>query len=341
MTKPSVHGFTKMPNWLFLRLPDLSPAGVRVTMVILAESVGWGVEAVILSNADFMRLSGLARSSVQEGIKDALQEQVIERVSYQQSFAYRLKAPNDVTSFPWASLRQSLAQPSEIPTPTSPEISPEQPDFQAPARPVFRPEQPDFRVTTSLISGPDPFGFQAGGTEFQASTSPISKLQPARNSGYLSTISDGETIALHAPKEGIQDHTQELCDHTHHGVSFPRARARPPCASRYRYEEVLAYAESLKGIRNPGGLAVVYWRSGEMDEEIARFQVRQAEVAARQAAEEAQQEADLRTLALEIRARGEPLAEWERDIIAVFANEFEEEPNVPIHRMDVADGHVV
>lgn len=317
-----------MPNWLFLRLPELSPAGMRVTMVILAESVGWGVEAVILSTVDFMRLSGLARSSAQEGIKDALQEQVIERVSYQQSYAYRLKAPNDTTPFPWASLRQSLAQPSEIPTPTSPEISPEQPDFQAPARPVFRPDPPDF---------------QAGGTEFQASTSPISRREGGRNSGYLSTISDGETSDLHAPKEGIQENTQELCEHTHHGGSFPRARARPPCgcASRYRYDEVLSYAESLKGIRNPGGLAVVYWRSGEMDEEIARFQQRQAELAAQQAEEEAEQQAELRALALELRTRGEPLAEWEREIIAVFADEFEEEHDVPIHRLDAADRHIV
>ena len=113
------------------------------------------------------------------------------------------------------------------------------------------------------------------------------------------------------------------------------------CASRYRYDEVLAYAQSLKGIRNPGGLAVVYWRSGEMDEEIARFQQREAEIAERQAAEEDEREAELRTLAIELRARGEPLAEWEREIIAVFADEFEEEYDVQIYRLDVADGHVV
>lgn len=326
-----------MPNWLFLRLPELSPAGMRVTMVILAESVGWGVEAVILSNADFMRLSGLARSSVQEGIKDALEEQVIERVPYQQSFAYRLRAPDGTTPFPWTSLRQSLAQPvwhdevnsplehddeaqtSDVPTSTRPEISPNPPDFQASTSPESRPEPPDF----------------------QASTRPNSGLPPARNSGCLSTISDGENSDLRAPKEVIQDHTQELCEHTHNGFSFPRARARPLCASRYRYDEVLAYAKSLKGIRNPGGLAVVYWRSGEMDEEIAQFQQRQAEIAARQAEEAEQERAELRALAIELRARSEPLAEWEREIIAVFADECEEEHDVPIHGLDVTDGHVV
>jgi hypothetical protein len=104
---------------------------------------------------------------------------------------------------------------------------------------------------------------------------------------------------------------------------------------------VLAYAESLRGIRNPGGLAVVYWRSGEMDEEIARFQVRQAEIAARKAEEAAQERAELRALALELRTRGEPLAEWERDIIAVFADEFTEEHDAQIHGLDIADGHVV
>jgi hypothetical protein len=376
MTRPSLQGFTKMPNWLFLRLPELSPAGMRVTMVILAESVGWGVEAVILSNADFTRLSGLARSSVQEGIKDALQEQVIERVPYQQSFAYRLKAPEDTTPFPWTSLRQSLAQiawhseaylsaepdaessPLDVPTSTSPEFSPYPPDFQPPTRPVFglegpeiqastspifRPGQPDFQAPTGPDFGPDPPDFQAGGTENQASTSPISGQGVARNSGYLSAINDGENSDLRVPKEVIQDNTQELCEHTHNGSLFPRARERSlcVCASRYCYDEVLAYAESLKGIRNPGGLAVVYWRSGEMDEEIAKFQQRQAEIAARKAEEEAAQRDELRALALELRARGEPLAEWEREIIAVFADEFAEEHDVPIHRLDVANGRVV
>jgi hypothetical protein len=113
------------------------------------------------------------------------------------------------------------------------------------------------------------------------------------------------------------------------------------CASRYRYDEVLSYAESLKGIRNPGGLAVVYWRSGEMDEEIARFQQRQAEIAARKAEEEAAQRDELRALALELRTRGEPLAEWEREIIAVFADEIEEEHDVQIHGLDAADGNLV
>jgi hypothetical protein len=357
MTKPSVRGFTKMPNWLFLRLPELSPAGMRVTMVILAESVGWGVEAVILSNADFMRLSGLARSSVQEGVKDAQEAQVIERVPYQQSFAYRLKAPHDSTSFPWASLRQSLAQPtghessaaepddetlpSETPTSTSSEIRPEPPGFQSSTSPDFRPEPPGFQPLTRPISGLDPPDFQAGGQEIQAGTSPVSGQEGARKSGSLSAISDGEKSELYAPKERIQENTQELCEHTRNGFSSPRARARPPGASRYRYDEVLIYAKSLKGIRNPNGLAVVYWRSGEMDEEIARFQVRQAEIAARQAEAEASQRNELRALALALRTRGEPWAEWERKIIAVFADEFEEEQDVPIHGMDVADRHIV
>ena len=104
---------------------------------------------------------------------------------------------------------------------------------------------------------------------------------------------------------------------------------------------MLAYAQSLKGIRNPGGLTVVYWRSGEMDEEIAKFQARQAEIAARQAEEAAQQQAELRALAIELRARGEPLAEWEREIIAAFADECEEEHDVQIYRLDAADRNVV
>jgi hypothetical protein len=389
MTRPSLQGFTKMPNWLFLRLPELSPAGMRVTMVILAESVGWGVEAVVLSRADFMRLSGLVRSAVRDGIQDALQRQVIERVPYQHGFAYCLKPPTDTAPFPWHSLRQairgdpfapdtqrlatqvgaeqnsedelthdSVPPQNETPTTISPEIRPEGADFQPSAGLNFSPEGPDFQPCTGSNVGlkgtefqpgtgsnlsPEGADFQPGWTENQPRGGPEFSPEGGRISAHLSAVNDGENNYLRAPKEIIQDHTQELCEHTHNGSVFPRARERAPCvcASRFRYDEVLAYAESLRGIRNPGGLAVVYWRSGEMDEEIAKFQQRQAESAARKAEEAAQQEAELRALALELRARGEPLAEWERDIIAVFADEFAEEHDVQIHRLDVADGHVV
>jgi hypothetical protein len=98
--------------------------------------------------------------------------------------------------------------------------------------------------------------------------------------------------------------------------------------SVFSYSEVLAYAESLKGIRNPGGLAVVYWRSGEMDAEIANFQQRQAERAERQAREEAEHDAEMRAMAHEIQARGEPLADWERALLAAFPNQAPEKHNV-------------
>ena len=188
MSKPALHGYTKMPNWLFPRLPELSPAGMRVTMVILAESVGWGVEAVILSKADFMRLSGLARSSVQDDIKDALQQQVIERVPYQQGFAYRVKAPTDPTPFPWTSLRQALSppefltaanppstpncaatpdsQPPDVQTTTRPEVEPEGAEIQPSTRLEIRPEGADFQPGTRPVFGPEGADFQTGGPEF-------------------------------------------------------------------------------------------------------------------------------------------------------------------------------
>ena len=121
MTKPSLYGYTKMPNWLFARLPELSPAGMRVVLVILAESVGWGTEAVVLSKAEIMRLSGLARSSVRDGIKDALQQQVIKRVPYQQGFAYRLKHSADTAPFPWHSVRHSIRWDTSSPDAQPPE----------------------------------------------------------------------------------------------------------------------------------------------------------------------------------------------------------------------------
>ncbi len=109
----------------------------------------------------------------------------------------------------------------------------------------------------------------------------------------------------------------------------------------FSYAEVLSYAQSLQGIRNPGGLAVVYWRSGEMDAEIANFQLRQAEIAERQAAEEAEQEAEMRVMAAELRARGEPFAAWEQEFLAAYADESQEEHHVQIQRLDAAHSNAV
>jgi hypothetical protein len=109
----------------------------------------------------------------------------------------------------------------------------------------------------------------------------------------------------------------------------------------FSYAEVLAYAQSLKGIRNPGGLAVVYWRSGEMDAEIANYQLRQAKIAERQAAEAAEQEAEMRVMAAELRARGEPFAPWEQEFMAAYADESQEEHDVQIQRLDAAHSNSV
>jgi uncharacterized protein involved in exopolysaccharide biosynthesis len=78
-----------------------------------------------------------------------------------------------------------------------------------------------------------------------------------------------------------------------------------------------------------------------MDAEIANFQLQQAERAERQAAEEAERETEMRARAREMLARGEPLAEWEREFIAAFAAKVQEEHNVQIQRLDARHGSVV
>jgi hypothetical protein len=97
------------PPWFARLLPDLSNAALRIALVVLAETAGWEAESVILSRADFAALSGLAQSSVQIGIEEALQLQLLQRVPVGMGYAYRFKAPSDSSTFSLAPSRNVTA----------------------------------------------------------------------------------------------------------------------------------------------------------------------------------------------------------------------------------------
>jgi phage replication O-like protein O len=93
-------GYTRVPNWLIELMPELPQPVLRLALAILRESVGWGAKSVTLSLTDLVALTGLHRSSVLVGINQGLTLKIIERKRRGQSYAYRLKHPEDQSVFP-------------------------------------------------------------------------------------------------------------------------------------------------------------------------------------------------------------------------------------------------
>lgn len=394
-----------LPSWLVRLLPDLSNAALRVALVVLCETAGWETESAILSRADFADRSGLAPSSVQVGIEEALKLQLLQRASVGMSYAYRLKVPSDLSPFPTTPSRNVTAlrqlhrlqarlekitelertsvergQRSSFETADCPAVrgddgravSPNDHADSVPDRNSAKHSAASNEADQQSVRADDRCSAKASDldrqavegvdrtiseldrlpvsplTEARSAAPPTMPLRPDRQSVKL-LVNHCEQASLPSSRApmyaGAQwksinnllttNHTHTVCERVHERASATSQ------LSVFRYAEVFAYAESLKGIRNPGGLAVVYWRSGEMDAEIANFQLRQAEIAEQQAAEAAEREAETRALAAALRARGEPLAEWERDLIAFYEQESQEEHNEPIQRLDARHRSVV
>lgn len=390
------------PPWLARLLPDLSNAALRVSLVVLHETVSWEAESAILSRADLASLSGLAQSSVQLGIEEALKWQILQRAPVGMGYAYRLKAPSDSSAFPLAPsrnvtalrqlkrLQQRLQEITEFeraslergprssfksadhasvkkddrsavgtndPTTNNTtdrasvreddRISVQSPDLdrisvECLGQPASKPDRravgldrKAVRQLTETPSTTDPNG-NLGVDRLPVSV-PVNRcnqsgFSPSRVPMCAGAPKDINNIFI--PKHTVWEKSV--------GESSVRERARVTTPlSMFSYGEVLAYAQSLKGLRNPGGLAVVYWRSGEMDAEIANYQRRQAQIAERQAAEAVEREAEMREQAREMLARGEPFAEWEREFIAAYADELQEEHDVQIQRLDAAHSNAI
>lgn len=86
--------FTKTPNWFYDELlPQIkSLAELKVTEVIIRQTIGYGHETRYLSHTRLMKLTGLSSRSVRNGINDAVARGYIWRECYGLSFVYGIQS---------------------------------------------------------------------------------------------------------------------------------------------------------------------------------------------------------------------------------------------------------
>lgn len=83
--------YTQVPNALFdIHMPEMGNAELRVVLAIARNTFGWQKGSTNLSITQLESLTGLSRQGVQNGVNDALDRGVLERISVGQSFEYRL-----------------------------------------------------------------------------------------------------------------------------------------------------------------------------------------------------------------------------------------------------------
>lgn len=72
--------YTQAPNVLFDALPDIrSLAELKVTFVIVRATIGWHRDEQRLSVVELMKLTGLSKTSVLDGLERALERGTVER----------------------------------------------------------------------------------------------------------------------------------------------------------------------------------------------------------------------------------------------------------------------
>jgi phage replication O-like protein O len=82
--------FTKLPNAFFTLAAKMREAELRVTLAIARETFGWHRSEVELSLSDLMRLTGLTRQGVSNGLTEGLKRETIRRIAKGQGFEYSI-----------------------------------------------------------------------------------------------------------------------------------------------------------------------------------------------------------------------------------------------------------
>lgn len=72
-------GYTKMPNWIFARMAEMTEAELKIVLAVMRQTVGWQREEARLSNTELQRAAGLSYQSTVNGIKAALEHGFITR----------------------------------------------------------------------------------------------------------------------------------------------------------------------------------------------------------------------------------------------------------------------
>jgi len=77
MTEPT-EGFLRLPNdWIDRAMPTMGHAELKVVLVVVRQTIGWHKERDVISLTQFEEKTGLTRSNVMRGIRDAVKHKWI------------------------------------------------------------------------------------------------------------------------------------------------------------------------------------------------------------------------------------------------------------------------
>ena len=83
--------FTQIPNLLLdEQMAVMGNAELRVTLAIARQTFGWHKESDVISLSQLIKMTGLSRQGVVDGVKEGLERGTIKRYPEGQSFTYQL-----------------------------------------------------------------------------------------------------------------------------------------------------------------------------------------------------------------------------------------------------------
>lgn len=90
--------FTRTPNWFYDELlPQIkSLAELKVTEIVIRQTIGYGHETRYLSYSRLIKLTGLSSRSVRNGINEALARGYVWRECYGLSFMYGIQSGENI-----------------------------------------------------------------------------------------------------------------------------------------------------------------------------------------------------------------------------------------------------
>ncbi len=90
--------YTQIPNSLFALYPKMKEAEIRVVMAIARETFGWHRPKKILSLSRLMKLTGLSKQGVLNGVDLGIERGLILRTPVKNSFEYSLHIQEEIVN---------------------------------------------------------------------------------------------------------------------------------------------------------------------------------------------------------------------------------------------------
>lgn len=88
--------FTAVPNRIFELMPDMKEAELRVTLIIARQTFGWHRRSDKISLSQLMKMAGMSRQGVLNGIEEGMARGTISRRPHGDGFVYSLVVVNEV-----------------------------------------------------------------------------------------------------------------------------------------------------------------------------------------------------------------------------------------------------